>query len=128
LVMLKKDFSFRTLEIPGAILILIATAGFAVRAHVLPVWPDAMAALPAGIEHANIAAIWRAEQAATGLFARDTIWALLRCASLAGCGLLVYAAVLGAKSFEAQNAGLAGTLDGSKTELAKDGLRGFQLG
>jgi hypothetical protein len=78
-----------------------------------------MAALPAGIQHADIAAIWRAEQTATGLFARDTIWAMLRCASLAGCGLLVYATVLGAKFFETPDAGLARTLDGSKAELAK---------
>ena len=128
LVVLKQDFSFRTLGVPGAILILIATAGFAARAHVLPVWPDAMAALPAGIQHADIAAIWRAEQAATGLFARDTMWALLRCASLAGCGLLVYAAVLGSKFLEAQNAGLARTLDRSEAQLAKEGLRAIQLG
>lgn len=94
LVALKQDISFRTLAIPAGILFLIAVAGFAARAHVLPVWPDAMAALPDGVQHSSIAAIWHAEQIATGLFARSTIWALLRCASLAGCALLVYAAML----------------------------------
>jgi hypothetical protein len=111
LVTLKQDFGFRTLAIPGAVLILIAAAGFAAHAHVLPVWPDAMAVLPAGIRHASIAALWRAEQTATGLFARDALWAMLRCASLAGCALLVYAAVLGSKSFEAQNTGLTRAVD-----------------
>ncbi|HET9392378.1 MAG TPA: glycosyltransferase family 87 protein [Candidatus Rubrimentiphilum sp.] len=94
LVALRQDFSFRTLQIPAAVLILIGIAGLAARAHVLPVWPDAMAALPGGMEHAKIAAVWHAEQTATGLFARDSLWAMLRCASLAGCGLLAYAAVL----------------------------------
>jgi len=98
LVTLRQDFSFRTLEIPAAILILITAAGFVARAHLLPIWPNAMASLSAGVQHANIAAIWRAEQNAAGLFARDTMWALLRCASLAGCGLLVYAAAISSRS------------------------------
>ncbi len=98
LLMLRQDFSFRTLVIPAVVLVLIAAAGFAARAHLMPVWPDAMAALPAAAQRADIAAIWHAEQAATGLFARDTLWALLRCASLAGSALLVYAAAISLRS------------------------------
>jgi len=95
LLALRTELTSRALWITPAVLVMILFAGSIARAHVMPVWPDAMTL---GLAHGtNIAAVWHAEQLATGLFARDTMWALLRCASLAGGGLLVYAALVSSR-------------------------------
>ncbi|HEX5275943.1 MAG TPA: hypothetical protein VFW34_11805 [Candidatus Rubrimentiphilum sp.] len=97
LLALRGDFGFRVLAAPfGLVVLLIAGAGSFAHAHVMPVWPDAMTVSP-NVAGANAAAVWRAEQMATGLFARDAFWSLLRCASLAGCALLAYAAWISSK-------------------------------
>jgi hypothetical protein len=96
LLAMRTEVTRRALGLVPVMLVLIVLAGSAARAHLMPVWPDAM---PLGIAHlANIAAVWHAEQLATGLFARDAMWALQRCASLAGCALLVYAAIVNSRS------------------------------
>lgn len=97
MVALRADFSVRALAAPLCVGLAIVAAGMFARAHVMPVWPDAMGALPhaAGL---SAAALWHAEQAATGLFARDAFWSLLRCASLAGCALLAYVSWISSRS------------------------------
>lgn len=93
LIVLRRDASFSMLAVPAAALALIGMAAFAAHAHAVPVWPDAMRAFhPAS--GASIASIWHDEQTATGLFAREPVWAILRCGSLLGCALLSSAAVL----------------------------------
>jgi hypothetical protein len=96
LLALRTEITKRAIETVAVVPVFILLGGTVARAHVMPVWPDAM---PLGLTHGtNIAMVWHAEQLATGLFAQDTMWALLRCASLAGCGLLVYAAVISSRS------------------------------
>jgi alpha-1,2-mannosyltransferase len=95
LVALRRDAAPRMLAIPAGILALIAAAAIPAHLHPAPIWPDAMRALPQG--GANIAAVWHQEQAATGLFARDGIWAALRAGSLLGCALVSYAAALSSR-------------------------------
>ncbi len=69
---------------------LFAIAAFVAAHAPAPVWPDALGSFraPAAMP---IAAVWGAEQRATGLFAPVPAWALLRSLSLLGCGLLAYA-------------------------------------
>jgi hypothetical protein len=69
---------------------LFAIAAIAAAHAPAPVWPDALGSFhaPAAMP---IAAVWAAEQRATGLFAPVPVWALLRSLSLLGCGLLAYA-------------------------------------
>jgi hypothetical protein len=98
LLAMRTELTKRTLEAVAVILVLIVTGGLAAYAHPMPVWPDGMAPLGSSTLLTNVAAVWHAEQLATGLFARDTLWALLRYASLAGCGLLVYAAIINSRS------------------------------
>ncbi len=98
LLAMRAEVTKRTLEAAAVTLVLIVTGGLAAHAHPMPVWPDAMAPLGSSAHFTNIATVWHAEQVATGLFARDTMWAVLRCASLAGCGLLVYAAIIHSRS------------------------------
>jgi len=98
LLAMRAELTTRTLEAGAVVLMLIITGGLAAHAHPMPEWPDAMAPLGSSAHLTNIAAVWHAEQMATGLFARDTMWALLRSASLAGCGLLVYAAIVNSRS------------------------------
>ena len=96
LLVMRTGVTSRALVLVPVMFVMIVLGGFVARTHGMPVWPDAM---PLGVAHlSNIATVWHAEQLATGLFARDTMWALLRCASLAGCGLLVYAALLSSRS------------------------------
>lgn len=67
------------------------TAAATMGAHApAPVWPDALRAFHAPLA-APIAAIWAAEQRASGLLAIAPAWALLRTLSLLGCALLAYA-------------------------------------
>lgn len=91
LLLIRGDVRSRTLSAVGVAVFLIAFGGVVARAHAMPVWPAAMGALP-NLSGYSASAVWHAEQVATGLFARNTIWALLRCASLAGCALLAFAA------------------------------------
>ncbi len=95
LLALRGDFGFRALAAPAIACLLIIAAGFIARGNVMPVWPDAMGPLQAS--GLGAAAVWHAEQIATGLFARNAFWSLLRCASLAGCALLAYAAWISSK-------------------------------
>ncbi len=94
LCVLRDDLPARALAVPAGVLAVIAIAGMLVYAHPAPVWPDAMRALPAMVLQGNGAQIWSAEQIASGLLARNVLWALLRCGSLAGCIALAYAACL----------------------------------
>jgi hypothetical protein len=97
LLALRGGFDFRALAAPFGVALAIVAAGFFARTHVMPVWPDAMTPLSPQVAGLSAAAVWHAEQLATGLFARDAFWSLLRCASLAGCALLAYAAWLSSK-------------------------------
>ncbi len=97
LLALRGDIGYRTLAAPVIVWLLIVAAGIFARTHLMPVWPDAMASPPPDVAGVTAAAAWHAEQVATGLFARDAFWALLRCASLAGCALLAYAAWISSK-------------------------------
>jgi hypothetical protein len=66
-----------------------AAASLAVR-QPMPVWPDALATFhPAA--GASPAAVWLAEQRASGLLAAVPAWSLLRSLSLLGCSLLALA-------------------------------------
>jgi hypothetical protein len=91
LIALRDDAHPRMLLVPAGVLIAIGIAGWFAQAHPAPVWPDAMQALPSNVRSLSISAAWHAEQTATGLFARNIFWALLRCGSLAGCITLAYA-------------------------------------
>jgi hypothetical protein len=97
LLALRDECDYRALAPPVVILLLIAGAGIFAASHVMPVWPDAMTPLPPNAAGLGAAAAWHAEQMATGLFARDAFWSLLRCASLAGCALLIYSAWISSK-------------------------------
>lgn len=90
---LRNDFDTRAIVAAALVLCGVIAAGIYARVAPLPVWPDAMHPLAIATNTGNIAVIWHAEQAATGLFAHNTFWALLRCATLAGCALLAYATV-----------------------------------
>lgn len=66
----------------------VATAGRIAATHRLPVWPDALplhfhvaATLPAAV-------VWRAEQVATGIAARDPVWGALRAIDLVACAVV----------------------------------------
>lgn len=97
LLALRGDFGFRALTAPLGVALAIVIAGTLAHAHVMPVWPDAMTPVSPNVAALGAAAVWHAEQVATGLFARDAFWSLLRCASLAGCALLAYAAWISSK-------------------------------
>lgn len=98
LIALRRDAHARMLAIPAGALFAIAVAGLFAQAHPVPVWPDAMSSLPANVGSMDAAAVWHAEQAATGLFARNGAWAFLRLLSLSGCALLASAAWVNSKS------------------------------
>lgn len=93
LLALRREADEAAILAAGLVLCGVVVAGILARSHSLAVWPDGMHLLPAAIAGPNIAAVWHAEQAATGLFTRNAFWALLRCASLAGPGLLAYAVI-----------------------------------
>jgi hypothetical protein len=82
-------FDWRGWLLCAAAFALVVTAGLAAVADPAPVWPDAMRAFAIS-PGASLAVVWRAEQAASGMFAPDRFWALLRCAPLLGCVLLVW--------------------------------------
>jgi hypothetical protein len=88
----------RMLLVPAVALALIGGAALLAHAHPAPVWPDAMKALPSGVEHTDISAAWNAEQRATGLFTRDPVWAALRLFSLLGCALTAAAVAVSSRS------------------------------
>lgn len=95
LIALRRDAAPGMLMIPAGALALIAAAAIPAHLHPAPIWPDAMHTVTEG--GTSIAAVWHQEQAATGLFARDAIWAALRAGSLLGCALLSYAGVLSSR-------------------------------
>jgi hypothetical protein len=72
--------------------LFIATA-FIASHHPAPVWPDALGPFRAA-RAMPIAALWSAEQRASGLFAIVPAWAFLRSLSLLGCASLAYAIYL----------------------------------
>jgi hypothetical protein len=115
LLALRGDFAYRELAVPAAILLLVTATGMFAGTHVMPVWPDAMGALPPRIVALSASAAWHAEQVATGLFTRNAFWSLLRCASLAGCALLAYSAYRSAEFFKAQDSGFAGAARSPKS-------------
>jgi hypothetical protein len=93
LIALRDDAQPRMLLLPLTVLVAIGLTGWYAQSHPAPVWPDAMSALPQNIRELSVSAAWHAEQDATGLFARNPFWALLRCGSLLGCALVAYAVV-----------------------------------
>jgi hypothetical protein len=89
---LRGEAAARRLLAPMGVVAAAGLCALAASAHPLPVWPDAMhGTVHSG--YASAAAAWHAEQAATGLFMRSAVWALLRCFSLAGCAGLAGVAV-----------------------------------
>jgi len=70
----------------AAALIVICSRGALARQ--VPLWPDAMHALPASAEQLSIAAAWRQELRSTGLLEPDPYAAALRALSLTGCAML----------------------------------------
>jgi hypothetical protein len=117
LLALRDEYDYRALAAPVVILVLIAGAGVFAASHPMPVWPDAMTPLPPNAAGLGAAAAWHAEQIATGLFARDAFWSLLRCASLAGCALLIRAAWV--NLFKPQQSGLALTVRQNEPQLSQ---------
>jgi hypothetical protein len=73
-----------------AIAALFAAAAWLALRNPAPVWPDSLGAFHAAA-NATAAAVWMAEQRASGLLQADPVWAFLRLLSLLGCGLLAYA-------------------------------------
>jgi hypothetical protein len=75
--------------VPAFAALFAAAAWLAVH-NAVPIWPDALGAFhaPSG---ATIAALWAAQQRASGLLAAQPVWAGLRSLSLLGCALLAYA-------------------------------------
>ncbi len=67
--------------------IVFVLAAWLSSGHPVPVWPDALGAFRAAAD-APIAAVWRDEQARTGLLGVNPVWAFLRALSLSGCALL----------------------------------------
>lgn len=57
-----------------------------------PTWPDMLATGYRADPHADISAVWTAEQRRSGLGALVPAWGLLRALPLAGCALLAFAA------------------------------------
>jgi hypothetical protein len=97
LFVMRRDLHPRALLAPTGVLALIGIAAMYAQGHPAPVWPDALHALPA-MRGSDPAGVWHAEQLASGLLQADPFWALLRCASLAGCVTLVYACILSSRS------------------------------
>jgi len=94
---LRGDLHPRMLAVPAGVLVAIGIAAALAQTHPAPVWPDAMRALPPAALRGDAAAVWHAEQIATGLIMPNVFWALLRCGSLAGCVVLAYASVFSSK-------------------------------
>ncbi|HEV2261046.1 MAG TPA: hypothetical protein VGR69_01995, partial [Candidatus Rubrimentiphilum sp.] len=93
LLALRREADESAILAAGLVLCGVVVAGVLAHINPLPIWPDGMHALPDTVASQKIAAVWHAEQSATGLFARNPFWALLRCASLAGSALLAYAVI-----------------------------------
>ncbi len=78
------------LFVTPAFAVVFVVAAWLATQNPLPVWPGPLGAFhaPPG---ASIAAVWSAEQGASGLLAPVPAWALLRALSLLGCALLAFA-------------------------------------
>lgn len=98
LIALNERHHPRMLVVPAAMLAVISIAALFAHAHPVPVWPDAMRALPAGAQNLDIASAWEAQQRATGLFAQNAVWAGLRALSLLGCALTALAITVSSRS------------------------------
>lgn len=79
-----------TAFVAGAFGVLFTAAAVLAVHNAAPVWPDALHAFYAA-PGASAAAVWEAEQRASGLLAPVPAWALLRSLSLLGCAMLAYA-------------------------------------
>jgi hypothetical protein len=97
--LLRDDLPLMSLAAPASVLVAIAIVAAAAHSSPLPVWPDAMRHAPAW-SNGGTAAMWHAEQVASGLLVPNITWALLRCASLAGCIVLASAALISSKYLE----------------------------
>ncbi len=73
-----------------AVTALFAIAAFLAVRHLMPIWPDALSDFHAAA-NASPAAVWLAEQRASGLLAAVPAWSLLRSLPLLGCALLTFA-------------------------------------
>lgn len=78
----------------GSAAVAFLIAAVAAHGHPAPVWPDAMAALPALPSDAPIASVWHAQQAAAHMFDPDALHALLRALPLLGCAAIGWSLVL----------------------------------
>lgn len=97
LVALQDRIRIRKLLVPGVALACIGGAAWLAHTHPAPVWPDAMHALPPHVARMDVSSAWHAEQLASGLLARDPVWALLRCLSLLGGLMIALAAALSSR-------------------------------
>jgi glycosyl transferase family 87 len=97
--LLRDDLPLTSLATPALVLVAIALVAAAAQSSPLPVWPDAMRHAPAW-PNGGAAAMWHAEQVASGLLVPNITWALLRCLSLAGCIVLACAALISSKYLE----------------------------
>ncbi len=92
IVILGRKLPWSTLAAGMIAIAAVAYLGGIAAAHPLPTWPDALPANFRVDRAASVAAVWAAEQHAAGIDRFDALWASLRALSLAGCGLLWYAA------------------------------------
>jgi hypothetical protein len=74
----------------AAVAALFAIASSVAVRQPVPIWPDALTSFVAS-SHASPAAVWIAEQRASGLLAAVPAWSLLRSLSLLGCAFLAHA-------------------------------------
>ncbi len=80
----------RAMPAAVAVAALFIIAAFLAVQHPIPIWPDALGNFHAA-PNASPAAMWLAEQRASGLLASAPAWSLLRLLSLLGCALLAVA-------------------------------------
>jgi len=88
LLALAENARVRTLAAVASAAALIVICSRGAPPRQVPVWPDAMHALPANAAQLPIAAAWSRELRSTGLLEPDPYAAALRALSLAGCAML----------------------------------------
>ena len=74
--------------LPVLVALAVAAVGTLAAAHPLPTWPVDLSPAFRMPARASAAAVWNAEQIASGIGSLDPRWALLRLFSLAGCASL----------------------------------------
>ena len=100
LIALHENAEPRMLIVPACAMAAIGAAALVAHGHPAPVWPDGMHSVPAAIRNTSIADAWGEEQRATGLFAQNAVWSLLRLLSLGGCAAVAASIAISSKSPE----------------------------